>query len=76
MDCEKAANRIADAVERRERVAIFGDYDVDGASSSALMSRFLHHFGIQDHIYIPDRIFEVTDLIPQRFASLLPKAQI
>lgn len=58
IDCEKAANRIADAVERRERVAIFGDYDVDGASSSALMSRFLHHFEIQDHIYIPDRIFE------------------
>ncbi|WP_137134615.1 single-stranded-DNA-specific exonuclease RecJ [Rhizobium sp. FKY42] len=58
IDCEKAANRIADAVERRERVAIFGDYDVDGAASSALLSRFLHHFGIQDHIYIPDRIFE------------------
>lgn len=58
VDCEKAANRIADAVERRQRVAIFGDYDVDGAASSALLSRFLHHFGIQDHIYIPDRIFE------------------
>ncbi len=57
-DCEKAANRIADAVERRQRVAIFGDYDVDGAASSALLSRFLHHFGIHDHIYIPDRIFE------------------
>lgn len=58
MDCEKAATRIADAVQRREKVAIFGDYDVDGAASSALVSRFLHHFGIQDHIYIPDRIFE------------------
>ena len=38
-DMEKAAARIADAVERRERVAIFGDYDVDGAASSALMQR-------------------------------------
>jgi single-stranded-DNA-specific exonuclease len=57
-DCEKAANRLADAVARRERVAIFGDYDVDGASSSALMFRFLAHFGIESEIYIPDRVFE------------------
>lgn len=57
-DCEKAANRLADAVARRERVAIFGDYDVDGASSSALMYRFFAHFGIEPEIYIPDRVFE------------------
>jgi single-stranded-DNA-specific exonuclease len=57
-DCEKAAERIAQAVQRRERVAIFGDYDVDGASSSALLYRFLRHFGIDAEIYIPDRIFE------------------
>jgi single-stranded-DNA-specific exonuclease len=57
-DCEKAANRLADAVARRERVAIFGDYDVDGASSSALMHRFFAHFGIDAEIYIPDRVFE------------------
>lgn len=57
-DCEKAASRLADAVMRGERIAIFGDYDVDGASSSALMSRFLHHFGLSSEIYIPDRIFE------------------
>lgn len=57
-DCEKAALRIADAVEKQEKIAIFGDYDVDGAASSALMYRFLHHFGLQPEIYIPDRIFE------------------
>ncbi|MCF6370991.1 single-stranded-DNA-specific exonuclease RecJ [Rhizobium halophilum] len=57
-DCEKAAKRLADAVRRRERVAIFGDYDVDGASSSALLYRFLVHFGVTAEIYIPDRIFE------------------
>jgi single-stranded-DNA-specific exonuclease len=57
-DCEKAATRIAAAVRNRETVAIFGDYDVDGASSSALMYRFLRHFGIEAEIYIPDRIFE------------------
>lgn len=56
MDC--AADRIADAIVRREPVAIFGDYDVDGASSSALLARFLMAHGTRAHIYIPDRIFE------------------
>lgn len=57
-DMEKAADRIAAAVTARERVAIFGDYDVDGAASSALVKRFLGHFGVESEIYIPDRIFE------------------
>ncbi len=57
-DCEKAVLRIADAIARQEKVAIFGDYDVDGASSSALLYRFLRHFGVEAEIYIPDRIFE------------------
>ncbi|SMF66805.1 single-stranded-DNA-specific exonuclease [Xaviernesmea oryzae] len=57
-DCEKAVNRLADAIARREKVAIFGDYDVDGAASSALLCRFLRHFGVEAEIYIPDRIFE------------------
>ncbi|MDQ0135218.1 single-stranded-DNA-specific exonuclease [Neorhizobium galegae] len=57
-DCEKAVHRLADAIARQEKVAIFGDYDVDGASSSALLYRFLRHFGVEAEIYIPDRIFE------------------
>ncbi|HWT56814.1 MAG TPA: DHH family phosphoesterase, partial [Rhizobium sp.] len=57
-DCEKAATRLVSAIERGENVAIFGDYDVDGAASSALMFRFLSHFGVKANIYIPDRVFE------------------
>jgi len=57
-DMEKAARRIADAVIARERVAIFGDYDVDGAVSSAILKRFLAHYGVSAEIYIPDRLFE------------------
>ncbi|MCJ8518292.1 single-stranded-DNA-specific exonuclease [Pseudorhizobium tarimense] len=57
-DCEKAAARLSHAIKRGEKVAIFGDYDVDGASSSALLHRFLAHFGQDAEIYIPDRIFE------------------
>ena len=57
-DMEAAAARLADAIERRQSVAIFGDYDVDGAASSALMCRFFAHHGLQARIYIPDRLFE------------------
>lgn len=57
-DMEAAAQRIAAAVIDREKVAIFGDYDVDGAASSALLKRFLAHYGVEAEIYIPDRIFE------------------
>ncbi len=48
---DKAAARIADAIVSAEKVAIFGDYDVDGASSSALLARFLRHQGLDPHIY-------------------------
>jgi single-stranded-DNA-specific exonuclease len=54
----EAATRIADAIVRGETVAIFGDYDVDGATSAALMGRFLRHGGIEPLIHIPDRLFE------------------
>ncbi|MEM9999473.1 MAG: single-stranded-DNA-specific exonuclease RecJ [Pseudomonadota bacterium] len=57
-DAQAAATRLAKAVSNGERVAIFGDYDVDGAASSALLARFLRHFGIEAKIHIPDRIFE------------------
>ena len=57
-DMDKAAGRIADAVAAGEKIAIFGDYDVDGASSAALLARFLRHQGADPAIYIPDRLFE------------------
>ena len=57
-DMDRAAARIADAVVSREQVAIFGDYDVDGACSSALLRRFLQAHGLDARIYIPDRLTE------------------
>ncbi len=53
-----AARRLADAVKRQEKVAIFGDYDVDGATSAALLAWHLRHCGLDPLIHIPDRIFE------------------
>ncbi len=58
LDVDAAAARIADAVEAKQKVAIFGDYDVDGACSSALMQLFLGAHDIGCRVYIPDRIFE------------------
>ena len=55
---EAASARIADAVMRGESLAIFGDYDVDGATASALLCRYLRHCGLDPIIHIPDRIFE------------------
>src|SRR5882724_10229895 len=57
-DMPKAATRIADAVERHEQIAIFGDYDVDGATSAAVLAKFLRHAGNDPLIHIPDRLFE------------------
>jgi single-stranded-DNA-specific exonuclease len=55
---DAAAARIADAAMRGETVAIFGDYDVDGATSAATLARFLRFAGIDPIIHIPDRLFE------------------
>jgi single-stranded-DNA-specific exonuclease len=57
-DMEVATTRLADAVERGEQVAIIGDYDVDGATSTALMVRILRAAGLDPFFHIPDRQFE------------------
>ncbi|MDE1151035.1 MAG: single-stranded-DNA-specific exonuclease RecJ [Micavibrio sp.] len=58
IDMEKAADRIAGAIMTGEKIAVFGDYDVDGATSSALLKRFFRAQGRDARIYIPDRINE------------------
>ncbi len=58
LDMDKAARRLADAIMRGEKIAVFGDYDVDGATSSALLKRFFKSAGHDIRIYIPDRIRE------------------
>ncbi len=55
---DAAADRLATAAQRGERVAIFGDYDVDGACSAALLAGFLTQAGARPRIHIPDRLIE------------------
>jgi len=57
-DMDQAAERLAEAVRRGETVAVFGDYDVDGACSGALMVRVLRQLGCSVSHYVPDRLKE------------------
>lgn len=57
-DMDVAASRLADSVRKAETIAIFGDYDVDGATSSALLRRFFEAAGGRVVTYIPDRMKE------------------
>jgi len=57
-DMDRAAGRLADAVAAGEPVTVFGDYDVDGATSAALLIRLLRDLGLDPRAYIPDRLME------------------
>lgn len=57
-DMDAAAERLADAVTTGERVTIYGDYDVDGATSAALLVELLRQLGLDAGYYIPDRLLE------------------
>lgn len=72
-DMGAAAERLVRSIRSNERVAIFGDYDVDGAASAALVKRYLSFFGIESEIYIPDRIFEGYGPNPDAMRLLVAK---
>ena len=57
-DMEKGARRLADALQAGEKIAIFGDYDVDGATSAALLTLLLRRLNAEAMVYIPDRLME------------------
>ncbi len=57
-DMDKGARRLADAIQKGETIAIFGDYDVDGATSAALLVLLLRRLGAEPIVYIPDRLME------------------
>ncbi|HEY2071624.1 MAG TPA: single-stranded-DNA-specific exonuclease RecJ [Rhizomicrobium sp.] len=57
-DMDKAVARVREAIENGESIAVFGDYDVDGSTSAALLSDFLSALGRPPRIYVPDRLTE------------------
>jgi single-stranded-DNA-specific exonuclease len=58
LDMDKGAKRLAAAIQSGETIAIFGDYDVDGATSAALLKLLLRRLGSEPVVYIPDRLME------------------
>lgn len=58
LDLTNALQRIVQAIKEKEKICIFGDYDVDGATSTALLYRYFKQIGIQVDFYIPDRLQE------------------
>jgi len=57
-DMEKAVQRIIKAIEDKEKIVVFGDYDVDGVSATALLWEFFRYLGIDIDVHIPDRFSE------------------
>lgn len=57
-DMEKAVTRIELAIEKKQKVAVYGDYDVDGITSSCLLLDYFRRRGLECEVYIPDRLCE------------------
>lgn len=55
---DRAADRIADAIAKKERITLYGDYDVDGVTSTSLLASFLRLHGVEARSYIPKRLVE------------------
>ncbi len=69
-DLDRAAARLADALAAGERFGIIGDYDVDGATSAALVVRFARAFGVEPVVLIPDRLVDGYGASPAAFDRL------
>jgi single-stranded-DNA-specific exonuclease len=74
IDLPQAVNRIAKAIIHRENILVFGDYDVDGVTSTAILYDFLKNAGAQVSYYIPDRMSEGYGLIEKQIENIaLPR---
>jgi len=69
-DMDVAAGAILDAVASGRRIAIFADYDVDGGTSSAILTRYLRAWGTEPVLYVPDRLKEGFGPTPEAFRTL------
>ena len=75
-DLEKAATRLGQAVRRGEPVAVYGDYDADGVTATAVLQQFFTELGLTCCNYIPNRLKEGYGLKVEGLKELAPKAQL
>ena len=74
MDCDKAARRLLDALDQQESIVIYGDYDVDGVTSSSLIWRYFKEaFDTELNVYIPQRLKEGYGLNKEAISLLAKK---
>ncbi len=73
IDMEKSSKRTVEAIIRKEKIGIFGDYDVDGATSTALLGNYFSELNIDYEIYIPDRKKEGYGPSIKSFQELIDK---
>jgi len=69
-DMDTAATHISDSIQKFKKIAVFGDYDVDGATSGAIIIRFLNSLGQKAVHYVPDRLREGYGPNPSAFLNL------
>lgn len=69
-DMDRAVERVCKAIENNEKITIFADYDVDGATSSSLLRRFFKMIGIEVDIYVPNRMSEGYGPSPEAFQKI------
>ena len=70
---DMATSRTLEAIQKKEKIGIFGDYDVDGASATALLGRYFRHLNLKFEIYIPDRKLEGFGPSIKGFENMLKK---
>jgi len=70
-DMDRATQRIVKAIVHKENIAIYGDYDVDGVTSSALLTNFLRSLGIEPELFVPDRFRDGYGLNASRVEELV-----
>ncbi len=73
IDMEKSSSRTIKAIENKEKIGVFGDYDVDGASSTALLGRYFNELNLSYEIYVPDRKTEGYGPSVKGFKELIEK---
>ena len=73
IDMQKSTSRTIEAISKKEKIGIFGDYDVDGASSTALLGNYFSHLNLDYEIYIPDRKKEGYGPSIKSFEELISK---
>ena len=73
IDMEKSTKRVVDAIVKKEKIGIFGDYDVDGATSTALLGNYFSQLNLKYEIYIPDRKKEGYGPSIKSFQELINK---